>query len=226
MYLKDRTENGGELLLYVNETLLGKIINSYKFKENSEIILFEFSASNKKWLLLSNHKPPFQNYLSFINELNLTLNFFSPVYENFVLIGNFSMSTANPNLKNLICSFDFDSLIDSLTFSVNCACINLDLTNKKNLFMKYATFERGLSIHRKLTKNLLRKLQVKVVQKLFPQRLQEFDQKKIETELKPKINLMVNLNYSTSRSVFLEILNKIAPIKAKILSFKKQFLYD
>ena len=172
MYLKYRTENGGELLLYVNETLLGKIINSYKFKENSEIILFEFSASNKKWLLLSNHKPPFQNYLSFINELNLTLNFFSRMYENFVLIGDFSMSTANPNLKNLICSFDFDSLIDSLTFSANRACINLDLTNKKNIFMKYATFESGLSVHRKLTKNLLRKLQVKVIQTLFPQRLQ------------------------------------------------------
>ena len=47
MYLKDRTENGGELLLFINETLLGKIINTYKFKENSGIMLFEFSASNK-----------------------------------------------------------------------------------------------------------------------------------------------------------------------------------
>ena len=48
MYRKDRTKTGGGLLLYVNENLPGKIINSYKFKENSEIILFEFSVSNKK----------------------------------------------------------------------------------------------------------------------------------------------------------------------------------
>ena len=58
MYRKDRTTTGGGLLLYINENLPGKIINSDKFKENSEIILFEFSVSNKKWLLLGIYKPP------------------------------------------------------------------------------------------------------------------------------------------------------------------------
>ena len=42
MYRKYRTKSGGGLLLYVNENLPGMIINSYKFKKNSEIILFEF----------------------------------------------------------------------------------------------------------------------------------------------------------------------------------------
>ena len=32
MYRKDRTKTGGGLLLYINENLPGKIINSYKFK--------------------------------------------------------------------------------------------------------------------------------------------------------------------------------------------------
>ena len=82
MYRKERTKTGGGLLLYVNENLPGKIINSYKFKENSEIILFEFSVSNKKWLLLGTYRPPSQNDLSFINELNLAWNFFNPIYEN------------------------------------------------------------------------------------------------------------------------------------------------
>ena len=48
MYLKDRTKTGEELLLCVNDNLPVKIINCYKFKENSDIILFEFSVSNKK----------------------------------------------------------------------------------------------------------------------------------------------------------------------------------
>ena len=87
IYRKDRTKTGGGLLLYVNENLPGKIINSYKFKENSGIIVFEFSVSNKKWLLLGNYRPPSQNDLSFISELNLALNFFSPIYENFVCLG-------------------------------------------------------------------------------------------------------------------------------------------
>ena len=71
MYRKD----GGGLLLYLNENLPGKIVNSYKFKDNSEIILFDISISNKKWLLLGNYEPSSQNDLSFINKLNLALIF-------------------------------------------------------------------------------------------------------------------------------------------------------
>ena len=55
MYRKDRTKTGGGLLLYVNENIPGKIINSYKWKENSEIILFEFSVSIKSsyyWVII------------------------------------------------------------------------------------------------------------------------------------------------------------------------------
>ena len=100
MYRKDRTKTGEGLLLYVNENLPGKIINTYKFKESPEIILYEFRVSNKTWLKLGNYRPPSQNDLSFISELNLALNFFSPIYENFVLLGDFNLSTENPNLNN------------------------------------------------------------------------------------------------------------------------------
>ena len=86
MFRKDRNKNGGGLILYVNEDIPGKSINSYKFKEESEIIIFEFSISNKKWLLLGNYKPPSQNELSFINEIKLSLNFFSSSYENFLIV--------------------------------------------------------------------------------------------------------------------------------------------
>ena len=153
------TKTGGGLLLYVNENLPGKIINSYKFKGNSEIILFEFSVSNKKWFLLGNYKPPLQNHLSCINDLNIAFNFVSPIYENFVLLGNFKMSTENPILKNFMGRFDLESFIDSQTCykSINPTCIDLILTNKKNHFMKSATFETGLSDYHKLITTILRK---------------------------------------------------------------------
>ena len=143
----------------VNENLPCKIINSYKFKENSEIILFEFSVSNKNWLLLGNYESPSPNDLSIINELNLALNFFSPGYENFVLLGDFHMSTENPNLKNFMCSFELASVIDSPTCykSINATCIDLTLTNKNNHFMESTTFETGLSHHYKPTTTTLGK---------------------------------------------------------------------
>ena len=104
MYRKDRTKTRGGLSFYVNGNLPGTMISSYKFKENSEIILFEFSTTNKKWLLLGNYEPLSQNDLSFTNKLNLAFSFFSPIHKSFVLLGDFNdlnVSSENPNLKSL-----------------------------------------------------------------------------------------------------------------------------
>ena len=47
MFQKDRNQNGVDLMLYLNEGIPGKLINSYDFTEGYKII-FEFSVSNKK----------------------------------------------------------------------------------------------------------------------------------------------------------------------------------
>ena len=160
MFRKDRNENCGGFILCINEGIPGKLINSYDFREGSEIIVFEFSISNKKWLLLKNYKLPSQNELSFINEIKLSLNFFSSSYENFLFLGDFNLSTENPNFKNLLHSFDLESLIKiptcykPLSFPT---CIYLILTNKKTLFMKSTTVETGMSGFHKLATIILQK---------------------------------------------------------------------
>ena len=80
MFREDRNTNSGGLILHINEDICGQLIYSYDFKEGYEIIVFEFSISNKKSLLLRNYKPPSQNELSFINEMKLSLNFCSSSY--------------------------------------------------------------------------------------------------------------------------------------------------
>ena len=54
---------------------------------------------------------------------------------------------------------------------------------------------------------------------MFYRDYKRFDQKKFETELKIKLNSQTNLSYSTFQAVFLEIWNKIAPVKVKVLRF-------
>ena len=160
MFRKDRNKNGSGLILYINERFPGKLINSYDFKEGSEIIVFEFSISSKNWLLLRNYKPPSENELSFVNEIKISLNFFSSSYENFFLSGNFNLSTENPNFKNLLNSFDLESFIKIPTCYKSLSspiCIDLILTNKNPLFMKATTFENGMSDFHKLTTTILRK---------------------------------------------------------------------
>ena len=48
MLRNNRIKNAGGLMLYVNEGILGKLINSYDLKKGAEIIVFKFSISNKK----------------------------------------------------------------------------------------------------------------------------------------------------------------------------------
>ena len=86
---------------------------------------------------------------------NSCLDLFSPIYENFVLLGDFNMTTANPNKKNFVGSFDLHGLTGSPTCykSINLIYIDLVLTNKKKRFMKSATFETNNN----LTTTILRK---------------------------------------------------------------------
>ena len=83
------------------------------------------------------------------------------------------------------------------------------------------TFETGLSDHRKLIATTLRKtISNGKSKKMFYRDYKGFDQKKFETELKLKLNSQTNLGYCTFQAVLLEILNKIAPVKVKVLRFK------
>ena len=119
-------------------------------------------------------------------------------------------------------SFDLESLTNSQTFykSTNPTCIDLIRTNKRNHFMKPTAFETGLSGHHKLITTILRKTIGKDnSKKMFYRDYKRFDQNKFETELKLKLNSQTNLGYSTFQAVLLEILNKIAPVKVKVLRF-------
>ena len=101
---------------------------------------------------MGNFKPFSQNDRSFIHQLNLALNFFSPMYEKFILLGYFNMSTTNPNGKNYMRSFDLNNLI-----WIDLNKFYIHWFNKKNHFITSATFETGLSDHHKIKTSILRK---------------------------------------------------------------------
>ena len=104
-----------------------------------------------------NNRPSSQNELSFINELNLGLNLFSPMCENF---DDFNISTETPNFESFMISFDLKGLIHLPTYykPIHSTCIALILANKKKSFLMNSTrCSTGLSDHLKLTTTVLRK---------------------------------------------------------------------
>ena len=72
--------------------------------------------------------------------------------------------------------------------------------------MKSATFETGLYYHHKLATTILRKPIIKGnSEKTFYRDYNRFDQKKLETELKLKLNLQKKLNYPIFQELYREI---------------------
>ena len=139
------------------------------------------------------------------------------------MLGDFNLSTENPNFKNLLNSFDLESLIKIPTCYKSLSsptCTDLILTNKKNFFMKSTTFETGMFDFHKLTTTILRKTISKGnTKKIFYRDYKAFDRNTFETRLQSKLKSETIIDYSRFQSIFLETLNNIAPAKMKILRY-------
>ena len=77
MFRIDRNKFGGGLILFVKENILCKVLNTFRFSEECEIISINFSISNKKWLLLGIYNPPLQNEALFVEQIKLATNTYS-----------------------------------------------------------------------------------------------------------------------------------------------------
>ena len=86
-----------------------------KLPENIEIIPFELNLRKEKWLLVSIYKPPLQSYNYFLDTLNGLLHFYSDIYDNKVVFGNFNIEPTNPVMINFMDSQNFINLIKNNT---------------------------------------------------------------------------------------------------------------
>ena len=79
-------------------------------------------------------------------------------YENFVVIGDFNLSFESSHLEPIIQACDSNSRIKKPTCYQphTPSCIDLILTNRKDLFQLSNTFKTGLSDHHKLACTILK----------------------------------------------------------------------
>ena len=222
MFRKDLNKFGGSLILFAKENIPCKVVNTFHFSEECEIISIDFSISNKKWLLLGIYNPPSQNEALFVEQIKLALNTYSTTYENFLLLGDFNMTTENSKLQDLMDAFCLENLIKEPTCFKSTVPTTIDLivTNQKSLFMKSSAYESGLSDIHKLTTTILRKSITKGNQRNILYRdYKLFDQKKFEDQLRSQLASIKAVDYSQFHEIFLKTLDATAPIKKKILRF-------
>ena len=157
MFPKDQNKNGGGLLFYVNQDLNCKIVNTYNFPTDIEILPLELALTKRKWLILGLYKMPSLRSENFISKVK-TLTFYSEKYDNILLMGDFNMTPENHHLKDFTNSNDFENLIKEPTCfkSISPITTDLFLTNRKGCFLKSSTNKPGISGHRKLIYTFLK----------------------------------------------------------------------
>ena len=121
-------------------------------------MLLKFTKTNVDGFFIGIYKPPSQNDKEFTNRLSSVIDYYSPKYENLILIEGFNLSTENQHLDPLIQAYNLNNLINKPTcFQPNALTyIELILTNEKNLFKLSNTFETGISEHHKLFPTILK----------------------------------------------------------------------
>ena len=101
MYRRDRKKHGGGVLCYFNENIPCEMVNVEGFPDDCEIILIEFSIKTRKWLCIGLYDPPSQNDKYFLDNLSLILNKLTCQFDNIILMGDFSFTVEDKNLKFL-----------------------------------------------------------------------------------------------------------------------------
>ena len=216
MFLRDRNCHGGGVLCYINENVLSETVNVEGIAKECEIVLIGFFIKTRRWLFVSLYKPPSQNENNFLDNLYLIKNKPTCQNENFMLIGDFSMAIENKNLEVFMNSFGLECITKSFQ-SKNPSCIDLLLTNKKDLFKNSNVLEVGISDHHSLTITTLKSQLVKgnAKTKLYRD-YSEFNMDNFKAELDDKLKSGVVTEYSNFQNIFIQILNYHAPAKKNV----------
>ena len=199
VFRRDRNGFGGGLILYINEKIPFRPLNDHPAFPNLELIAIEIHQNKRRWLFIGVYKLPSQSDNEFTNRLSLITDYYSPKYENLVLIGDFNLSTEYQHLDAIIQAYNLNNPINKLTCfqSSTPTWIDLILTNKKNLFKLFNTFETRLSDHHKLVLTILESESFKGTPKIKNYRsYKKFELEDFNRVLKNKLENLTNQYYA------------------------------
>ena len=158
IFRSDHNRFGGGAMLYINENISCKPLSDHPAFSDMDLMTIEVHQNKRRWLFLGIYKPPSQSDNYPTNKLSFTIDHYLPKYENLILIGDFNLPTENSHLDAVIHAYKLNNFISKPTCTQpnNTTCIDLILTNRKNLFKLSVAFETGLSDNHKLVSTILK----------------------------------------------------------------------
>ena len=206
-------------LLYIREDIPSKELSKHTFPDDIEGIFIEANLRKQKWLFGTYH-PPNQSDNYYFNHLGNALDIYNQTYKNFLLMGDFNAEDSKPCISQFLHQYEAKNLVkDKTCFKSinNPSCIDLFITNKPNSFQNTIVISTGLSDFHKMKITVLKSSFKKNKPKEMTYRnYKDFKENDFKQELKDNLISGIS-NYESFESIFVNVLNKYAPLKKKMI---------
>ena len=219
---RDRCLGGGGLLMYVNEDIPSRVLNSHVTPDDIEILCIEINLRKQKWVVLGIYRPPNTIDRYFMDHLSRVVDCYSRrKYDNFIIMGDFNLQESDVHMKNMLVSYNLVSLVKENTcFKGPPKCYDLILTNRKYHFQNTLALTTGFSDFHKMTVTVLKTEFIKSDPIQINYRdYKNYNSVNFKEDLNYKLlaNASSSTDFSEFQSILCEVLDRHAPIKKKTL---------
>ena len=217
-YRLDINSKSGGLLVYVNNDIPSRLLKGVVLSHDCQIVPVELNLRKQKWLIVSIYRPPRHDISQFISDLSKILDFYKPIYERVLVVGDFNSEPCDREIIEFINNHLLYNHMHQKTCwkSSKGSCIDLILSNQKHSLQNTGTLETGLSDHHLLIYTMLKCKYYKLPPKTINYRsYKHFDQAEFTKTLEyslPNVN-----NYEKFDNILERTLDKFAPVKSKII---------
>ena len=163
-----------------------------------------------------------------MKNISTRLNQFRATCDNLILLGDFNVEPKEANMLDFLNIYILKNLLKQETCCKNpekSSCIDLILTNSHRSFQNTNVFEARLSDFHKMAVSVLKSHFAKQKPNSVSYRsYKRFRHNSCRTELNNELLKydLCNIEYQHFLNIFLDILNKHAPIKKKVYQSKSE----
>ena len=114
-YRLDKTKTSGGLLVYVMQGIPSKPLYNFTLPKDFQVIPFEITLKNQKWLIISVYNPDRNDGNLFLENLTMLLDFYLRSYDSYVIIGDMNLEPDRNPMKQFIDDNNIYNLIKKPT---------------------------------------------------------------------------------------------------------------
>ncbi len=219
-YRRDRTANGGGILIYVRDGIPSKELNEHNFPEDIEGIFVELNFRKSKCLLMGSYHPPNQRDDYYFDRVSNSLDIYAPKYDTFLLTSDFNAEDSEQELGDFLSNHCAKNIQKEKTCFKNMespSCIDLFITNSPMSFQNTTALENGLSDFHKMSITVFKtKFEKRKPTEVTYRDYKKFSNDAFKADLKTAFSGGCN-TYKEFENIFLCQLNLHAPLKKKYI---------